>query len=311
VHATKVAASGFYQEHHFVVTERPLAEYPEACVVIPDGNYQMIPSYWERISQIPLQLPIEVPKELRGELVTALAQKMVINEDVLALCKAKFARIQYEFWEMVEGIMPEEIRVISEVEVRLTQWGTVSSYRFLEREIGQKLIVYLRNDVDISHLAEAILTAILYPFREEVGVSWSKREAIVDFLLTRKRSKKLFPRYLPTLGNLSRLSQEVRDGSFAYCRQLGIPRASNEIEGIKQKMSRYEGEVLQLLGEHRGEIVSFDMIADRLWGEGEFRSLWAINKLMQRVRAKLVGMGYRSSCLTTRRGRGYILRLDN
>jgi DNA-binding winged helix-turn-helix (wHTH) protein len=56
-----------------------------------------------------------------------------------------------------------------------------------------------------------------------------------------------------------------------------------------------------------GEVVSHDEIAKALWGgkaEEKF-SLWAITKLVQKIRAKLMSLGISSNLIYTVYGKGY------
>ena len=51
-----------------------------------------------------------------------------------------------------------------------------------------------------------------------------------------------------------------------------------------------KGKLLTELIKRRGEIVSYDDIADLVWGQGKFKSYWAINKLVQKIQRKINGL---------------------
>ena len=65
--------------------------------------------------------------------------------------------------------------------------------------------------------------------------------------------------------------------------------------------------MLKLLVGRLGDLVTYDELADKIWGEGEFKSFWALNKVVERLRHKLVGMGIEGSRLESVRGQGYVL----
>lgn len=52
--------------------------------------------------------------------------------------------------------------------------------------------------------------------------------------------------------------------------------------------------------------MSYDDLADKLWGEGEFKTYWAINKMIGRLRHKLIKIGVEAK-IEPVRGQGYIL----
>lgn len=53
--------------------------------------------------------------------------------------------------------------------------------------------------------------------------------------------------------------------------------------------------------------MTYDELSDEIWGEGEFKSFWALNKVVERLRHKLVAMGIEGSRLESVRGQGYLL----
>lgn len=76
-------------------------------------------------------------------------------------------------------------------------------------------------------------------------------------------------------------------------------------------LSRKEYRVLKLLFEHKGEVVSRDAIALRIWPAKteEHYSDWAIDQLIARLRKRLVELALPSKFIGVVRGRGYHLTL--
>jgi hypothetical protein len=305
VHATRVAASGFYSRKGFLLSNNLIEEYPELTVVIPNLGYNSIPHYWQRIEEVPLQLPMVVPEDLHRDVGTRLEQDCEI-EKILNQRRDEWDKIGAKWWSEMSHLLPDESELINELEVRVSAFGTISSYSFLTKRKGQKLVIYIRADATTAHLVEAILTALLYPSSAELGLTWSKREAIVDFYLTRKQIMLLLPGYRPTLTNLSRVPQHIRKQSQEYEELLGWPKSGINQEKYIVQLPSKEAEVARVLWSKRGELVSFDELADLMWGEGEFGTFWAINKRVQRIRKDLKKIGGEEVRIKTLRGRGYL-----
>ncbi len=305
VHATKVAASGFYGRKGFLVANKVVEEYPELTVVIPDLGYNSIAQYWQRVAEVPLQLPMVVPEELHRDVGTRLKQDQNMGKRLNQL-RDEWNKIEVAWWSEMSYLLPQETGRVKELEIRVTAYGTISSFSFLTKSNNQKLIVYLRDDGEIANLAEAIMTGLLYPASQELGLTWSKREAIVDFYLTRTKIKKLLPDFRPTLVNLPRVPLLLRKLSQLYEERLGWPKLENNQEKFIALLPNKEAEVARVLWSKRGELVSFDELADLIWGEGEFGTFWAINKRIQRIRIDLKKISGEQVHIRTLRGRGYL-----
>lgn len=74
-----------------------------------------------------------------------------------------------------------------------------------------------------------------------------------------------------------------------------------------RELTKMEKKVLKTLIDHKGDLVTYDELADSLWGVGEFKTYWAINKLAGRLRVKLHTLGVVKSKIESVRGQGYIL----
>lgn len=106
--------------------------------------------------------------------------------------------------------------------------------------------------------------------------------------------------------NIAKLAYD----SIKYCEELGYPINKlliniNQVGDLTGKESR----ILQMLMDRRGEIVTYDEIATVLWGERmvDKFSLYAINKLFDRLRLKLQVSSINSNIIQSERGVGYLL----
>jgi len=278
----KIVGSGFYQKHGFVV--------------LPELNDEVNPNVSVILPKTFEYTPINLEK----------------FED-------EWERVELHFWQEVENYFPGFAERHGNLEVKITRYGTVCSGEKLSEIMGEKVRYFLRNDADISQLAAMILNKIMYAQRKDLGVSWTKREALMDFIMTRPAMKKLFPSFHPVFAQLSLVPTKWRKFSENYVRELGIETVTPEWE-VKQgkirlkakllgkELTKQEKEVVKALVSNLGELVTYDELADALWGEGEFKSFWAINKTLERLRGKLIKLGLEGERLESIRGQGYLLR---
>lgn len=319
IHTAAVTASGFYSRNGFVVLPKVEGSCREASIILPDLDYRAFPYFWQRVMVIPPQFPMVVPRDVQTDMAKLVKHKLVgISERELSKWSQRWVQAEDAFWSAISLFFPDEICYVGSLEIRVTQYGSPGSFSFLGTRRKQKLIVYVRSDMDISQIAEAIVTAILYPDREIRGFTWSKREAIVDFFMTRREMLAIFSMFKPTLTGVSRVPPSLREKSEVYLRKLGVIYGKRQIDivsgtlyvldrNVEHEFGAFEKKVLTLMVERQGELVTFDEIEDVMWGVGGMKSLWAITKMMQRIRGKLVTIGVHKSILRTLRGRGYLL----
>jgi hypothetical protein len=276
----KIIASGFYEKHGFLVLNR--VEEDQNIVVVYPQDYRYV--------------PINTYKKER-----------------------EWRTVEEEFWVELERFFPSVCDFCDKVEVRISKYGTVSSSATLGSPKSRKRVYYLREDADISHLAAIIINQILYLQRKNLGITWSKREALMDFIMTRPKMRKLFPKFRPMMSQLARVSARLRKKSDQYLEGLGIRpiRQDLEILGVKVvvkgvvingELSKLEKKALHHLIEKTGELVTYDELADLVWGIGEFKTYWALNKIIERMRDKLKKMGIEPTRIESVRGQGYLLK---
>ncbi len=220
--------------------------------------------------------------------------------------------VEGEFWSSLEEQLPGATALHEKVFVDVGRLGTVSSASWTETRY------YLRVDRSVADLAAMIVNQVMYVQRKQLGVTWTKREALMDFIMTRPVMKRLFPDFDPVFTQLSRVPVALRRESEAYVRSLGIVETNKEFErvGVKIKvkgkevgkeMSKSEKKILSCFIDHLGDLVTYDDLADMLWGAGEFKSFWALNKIVERLRLKLIKLGIEGNRLESVRGQGYLL----
>jgi hypothetical protein len=203
--------------------------------------------------------------------------------------ETEWRRVEAAFWDELDHYLPEARKMHGEVIVDIGRIGTISSCYWTEKHY------YLRADRSLGDLAAIIINRVLYVERNSLGVTWTKREALMDFIMTRPMMKKLFPKFDPIYHQLSKVPLKIRRESERYVRSLGIAPTAKELEvkngkilikGVVEakELTKKKKEIMKQMIKRTGDIVTYDELADIIWGEGEFKTFWAINKMMQRLR---------------------------
>ncbi len=129
--------------------------------------------------------------------------------------------------------------------------------------------------------------------RGEIGdVVWHKRNAVIEYLFGKFKSQEPL---------------ELAQESEKYLEKLGF---SNKTILIKlNNLTKQEEDILNLLQQNEGNIVSFDEIANALWKNkvDEKFSLEAMAKVIENLRKKIRQSGINKEVIFTKRGSGYLL----
>lgn len=316
IHTAKQAWAGFYTKKGFVVLPQ-LGTERDGVVVLPDIGLEKIDNISEFLQRTKLNFPIETDKEFFVKVVSKLEIDGV-DEVIVSHIQKEWEKIEGEFWRVLRVLIPESVKRLKSLEIRVTEYGSVSSYKFLS-ELDNDLIVYLRKDAGVSNLAEAILTGLVYPYVNTMGLTWEEGEAVVDFALKNSVLSKVLGIYVPTLVGLRNIkSREMLETSKKYLVGLGIRLETSlkiansriELYGklIEKDLTDKQSRLLRGLLESDKRLLTFDEMGIILWGDDENKySLWALNKFIERLRNKLVNLGMSPYNLKTLRGRGCCL----
>ncbi|MDP2861116.1 MAG: helix-turn-helix domain-containing protein [bacterium] len=309
-------ANRFYLKSGFLVLPRLIERNPR-IVYFPNLPYSQIPGLWEEVKISHLEIKIDEPKSLILEVAGLLPEE---TPDFSKIQK-DWRKKETEFWKIMAEFLPEQFCLIKELEIRPTKYGSIATAGSLRKLEPQRLIVYLRQDASLGHLAEAILIALLTVPLSRENYQWPEIEAIIDFLLSKTVLARLFSDFRPTLKALRKKEGgDLACESRKFLQKLGVPAgqifkiSSDGALLMDEKpfpvyLSKEEEKLLQVLILNQNQPVSFDLIAETLWGKESFDrfSLSAIAKLVQRLREKLVEAGLSSELIQTCRGKGYLL----
>lgn len=311
----RMIQSYFYQIKGFLVLPK-VANRSVSTIYFPNLPIVHHPYFWQIVQNF-TQNEEKTPKDLLGQLkndITLSQPPMKIREE--------WEKIAPQFWEMLRTFIPEIGATIKKLVIRQTEFGSQgSSVTRIKKEPGV-VTIYLRFDAKLSHIASAFFIATLdnaSPKGMLYGFKWEERQAIGDFLLTHTSLATLFPKHESTLLSVrSYIKEEQKAASKRFLTELGFPPKKlfevNEHQQIVVNdqtipLRKKEQDVLTLLIEKRNQVVSTNHIAQRLWAEDSDQrySLYAISKVIERLRKHVQAAGIYPEIIETRRGQGFIL----
>lgn len=325
IHSAYEMANGFFRVNNFYVVPPESKANSPLTVSFPDLPYNSIPRFWEKCKQQDVfNFPLSFDPELVRETFLLLTNSNLSAPDRSVIEKT-WAKASGPVLETIGKLIPGKASAISKIVIHYTRFGTTVSFNVASK-FPTPVEMYLRDDQDIWAITEAILTAITRrEVYENLSGLWSESEMLVDWLLTHSALtpvlKKFQPvsTFIPTV-KYTRMKQSAAllKISEEYYRKLGVP-VLEKVFGINdnaptisgktvENLTPREAQILKLLIEKNNSVVEVDNLADIIFREGEEFSLWAIAKMIQRLRDKLEQNGVSGSFIQTLRGQGYILK---
>lgn len=296
----------FYLHKKWFVLPYPVSKNPRT-IYFPKLNYSNIKNFSKKTINFYSK---ETDKDLISE-VSKLIGDANLNFHKLQKTWDMHAN---NFLENIDQLIPNILSHINEIEIRPTRYGTLSSG--INKK--NKVVVYIRQDQDISHIAEGILIVLLDRDLESSEFLWEEKEAIIDFLFLKTKLKRLFPKYTATL-KLIRQKQQAKlfHDSLTYLKSFGVTdkrilQVINEGVYLNDRLihlTKTEAKVVSQMILNEGKVVTFDEIADIIWGDDsdEKFSLYALTKTIERIRKKIEIQGMHSQIIQTKKGEGYMI----
>lgn len=288
LYACENVASGFYQRHGFLTSSAAIKNYNGWIIVIPPEIRGVDEKFWQDSYKYGLNMRKEITKHMYQQSENIKLEPS--SKKLVEFFKNDWQKYNNKFWLELEKIFPNEIRWIGSVEVRITKIGSLSSHYLLNKLKGEKLVINLREDAPIHEIANLIILALIFPLSDEIGLTFTKRQALRNFIMTRPAFKKLFPDFKPKLYDTVKIPLKLRQKSDDYIKYLGIPNIVDPVKLIYENINVFgakEAKILKEIISKNGEILTYDDLADLIWGEGRFKSYWAINKIIQRINKKV------------------------
>jgi hypothetical protein len=314
----------WYQSKGFVASHE-IKDNPH--IVIPEWEYLKTHEFWNQLSKIPLiysHYPY-IETTVMNKLFE-LVEMQDVN-DILAV-----KNIITESWKGVENDFldfyqkqVDKTNTIKTVELYMTAYGTSSVYSIGFGPDKSKLYIFLRQDQDVSNIARCILSGYFSAAIDQVennpktSYTWEEKNRIIDYYFINTKLKDLFPNYKSLVEKLR--SDEIKpsliEQSNKIYAELGFPLnceikiQNNQIKYADKyivSLTKSEKSVLFKLIKSKGEMISYDQIAEVLWGEDyyNFFSLKAVNKIVERIKTKLKNEGIHKEIILNKRGVGYV-----
>jgi len=308
LYACENVASGFYQRHGFLTSPEVIKGYQEWTIIIPDSIKNVDDKFWQDAYKYGVSMRKEITKHMYKQ--TQSIELLPSSPQLVNFFKNDWQKYNDKFWPELETVFPKEIKWIGSVEVRITKIGSLSSHYLLNSIKGEKLVINLREDSPTHEIANLIILSLVFPLTDELGLTFTKRQALRNFVMSRPPFKKLFPEFKPKLYDSPKIPMRLRQVSDEYIKHLGIPNIIDPVMMINENIDIFGAKEIKVLKElinKNGEVLTYDDTADLIWGEGRFKSYWAINKLVQRINLKIKklniifeikgvrGVGYKTS----------------
>lgn len=199
------------------------------------------------------------------------------------------------------------------VVVNPTILGTKGSYNPYKSEVLQ---IFPRIDLGVDNVYRVIIQGLAHLLINNIDSQMNQEmvEKVSDKALGIAKEDDIKP-FLKKSKNIIHVLEEntcgnlVKD-SINYCCELGFPVVS--LIGSTSQFNNLRNEekiILKLLIENRNQIVTFSEISDALWKENssEKFSMYAIAKVVERLREKIKEFGISVNVIHTQRGQGYVL----
>lgn len=319
LHASLQTANGFYYTKKFAVLPYLIQNNPGA-VFLPELPYNKITNYWKIIKETPIVkgIPLTYEKDLVSQVMQILEPTYQDLSDSTQALQNEWIKKEKEIAVFLKQNFTQGLKSVTEIEVRTTAFGTKMSYDKVYANTQSKFTCYIRQDMCISNIIEAVIQGLLYSHPQTKNYPWEAHEAIADFLLESAKNQGIITDYAPTLNGIHSVDPDLLGKSHRYLQKLGLNfdntlkkegqliYLNNKI--ISSQLTSIQHIILSLLIDKQNQIVSYDELADILWHDDEEFSVWAINKNMQRLRSKLSTLGAPDEIIKVVKGNGYSLQ---
>lgn len=323
IHCAHQIVVGFYKTNNFIVLPINPSVNNTHIVSFPNYPYTKIPRFWEKVKKVDVNdLPVIIDKDLLSAVSKTIESKIKVPE--FEKTKSLWSKAEKNIISEIYKILPSKKGQIKKIEIYPTSFGTNCSFNWISKK--GKIIIFLREDQGIYAITEAIITSLT---RNDIYMRleglWQESEIITDFLVTETSIAKVLQKYerhenyVPTLKG-TRIKEQAKlfQESNEYCQKIGIPNFKNPFgyDGMIPKifnrptenLTNTEKAVLLTLIKKQNTVIDIEEIGNIMFESEDNFSLYAISKMIQRLRDKLEVNGISGSYIQTLRGRGYLLK---
>lgn len=300
-------ANGFYPRHGYLILPKPAKGYERYTIVIPEVVKGLSDKFWDDATKYGNRMPKIITKRMRKETDKIILPP--VSKDSLIEFEKEWTKIKDKTLSAIYKYFPTELKWISSVEVRITKIGSGSAHYLLDKKRGQHLSLAIREDMNVEQIVNLLVLSLIYPLNNDLFLSFTHRQTVRNFILSRQEFKKI-TNLKPEIFDNPKIPLSFKRASEDYIKFLGIPNIINPINVIQDNIDLFgakESKLLNHLINNQGQIISYDTIADLIWGEGRFKSYWAINKIVQRIKNKIKFLKVNIN-ITGIRGIGYVIK---
>ncbi len=206
------------------------------------------------------------------------------------------------------------------VDIIVTKIGTIGSSFYAGEENLDNNTIYIREDcINENNLFELITHIYLNDPEIKGKYSWTQRMAIKEFVRTYTSLNKYYTKEHNIYNDLKILNNDGKYKliSHEYLKKLQLLSTSSfqildydiKCNGSLLNLGIKEYQVLKLLIENRGKIVSYENIfeANNYKDNNDNYSLFAISKIIERIRNKITKIGIYGEQIRNIKGKGYTI----
>ena len=313
--------NGFYQEKGFLLLQNIKdiqTSLKEQVVILkqPILDFVIKNANWKNIQSIGFEKHIKNMSQVDMEYAELFN---LCFENIDQLYELIPDEIDWNIYD--EEILKKVINVLTSLfdikefnlYIHPTSNGTIGSYTYFR---NNQMHVYSRLDASTQDLVECIFGGIVKELHP--GEDWETYQGLQEFIVYKTVIKDILGVRKNFISDVKEPDLKLLEISNANYLELGFPVC----KGIELKngqlsllnygridfLSEKEFSVLNLLVKNCNVVISFDNIANVLWGEEstEKYSLQAISKVIERIRKKLDMYGLKKQVIYTRRNEGYV-----
>lgn len=327
IHTAHQITVGFYRVNNFIVLPFNPNSQTSHTVTFPDLPYHQIPRFWKQVKRLNISIfPLAFDKNLLNQIIRLMEKSKLPTPNYEKIRKT-WEKVQDEVLHEIYRLIPAKKGLIEKIIIIPSAFGTSSSFNIWGKNEKKGVIcIYLREDQGIHAICESILPCLNYAdITADLEGIWAEAELLVDWLVTHSSLSQVLQKYekaesykATIRGIRTKQQAKLLQQSEEFYQKLGIPTFIKPfgLNGLMPEINRKPIEnlnikeriILKKLIENANSIVSIDEIADEICTNEEEFSLWALAKLIERLRTKLEQNGISGSFIQTLRGKGYVLK---
>ena len=308
LYTTATLASDFFTRHGFVILPKPIDKYKSYCIIVPPEIKNVSEKFWIDASLGGNKMPKILSPRMWNETENIILPP--VEKEIVSKFEHDWENIERQTWEALDEYFPSEVKWVESLEVRITRIGSIGSHYLLTKAKGQLLKINVRQDSNYKEIINLLILSLIYPHSQDLDISFTHRQSLRNFILSRKPFKKLYPDFKAKIFDNIKVPKSLKIRGEDYIMKLDVPNIIDPLSVLKKNLDIFglkEEKILSSFIKNINEVVTYDEMADIIWGEGRFKSYWALNKLVQRVQKKINQLDLDINIIGVR-GKGYKLK---